>query len=259
MTTTLAVRGGPWLPSSASGQDPRNERRGRCFRDEPTSVLLIEGEAGIGKTALFEAGVSDARSRGMRVMRSRPSEAEVRLSHAGLMELFDGVEPELVDSLPGPQRDALRVALRWDDPGTSGAEPQTAAAAVTTFLERASERKPVLIAIDDLHRLDRDSAHAVEFAVRRRERFLLGVLASARAGEGPQPRPFQAAVPVSRAELTQLGPVDPDVLAAILAERLGKTINADVVQRIHRGSGGNPFVALELGRAMLVERDPRRR
>jgi hypothetical protein len=84
------------------------------------SVLLIEGEAGIGKTTLFETGVANARQRGMRVMRCRPSEAEVRLSHAGLMELLDAVEPDLVDGLPGPQGDALRVALRWDDPGRSG-------------------------------------------------------------------------------------------------------------------------------------------
>ena len=216
------------------------------------SVLLIEGEAGIGKTTLFEAGVSDARLRGMRVMRSRPNEAEVRLSHAGLMELFDGVEPELVDELPGPQRDALRVALRWDAPGTSGAEPQTVAAAVATFLERASQRTPVLIAIDDLHWLDRDSAHAVEFALRRHERLPVGVLAAARAGEGPQPRPFDNAVPESRAELTRIAPLDPDVLAAILTERFGTTIQADIVQRIHRASAGNPFVALELGRAMLA-------
>ena len=61
-------------------------------------ALFVEGEPGIGKTTLFDATVTEARERGFRVLRCRPSQSEVRLSHAGLIELLDGVDEGAVDA-----------------------------------------------------------------------------------------------------------------------------------------------------------------
>ena len=55
-----------------------------------TAALLVEGEAGIGKTSVWREGVERARGRGFRVLTARPVGAEVRLSFAGLGDLLDG-------------------------------------------------------------------------------------------------------------------------------------------------------------------------
>ena len=72
-------------------------------------ALVLSGEPGIGKTTLWEAGIAAARERGVRVLIARPSGAETELSFAGLIDLCEGLE---VDMLPEPQRDALEVAER---------------------------------------------------------------------------------------------------------------------------------------------------
>jgi hypothetical protein len=74
-------------------------------------ALVLEGEAGIGKTTLWEAGVAAARRRGVPVLACRPVEAEATLSFAALGDLLDRVLDEVLGALPGPQGRALEVAL----------------------------------------------------------------------------------------------------------------------------------------------------
>jgi hypothetical protein len=70
---------------------------------------VLEGEAGIGKTTLWRAGVVTAERVGYRVVASRPAGAEVRLSFAALSDLLEGYLEEVLPALPGPQRRALEV------------------------------------------------------------------------------------------------------------------------------------------------------
>ena len=161
-------------------------------------ALFVEGEPGIGKTTLFDATVTEARERGFRVLRCRPSQSEVRLSHAGLIELLDGVGEGAVNTLPVPQRRAMRVALRWDDPGETPAEQQTISAALATMLRAKAALGPLLVAIDDLHWLDDSSAQALEYAVRRLEGLPVAVLAAARSTAGNRPRPTERAISPDR-------------------------------------------------------------
>jgi predicted ATPase len=81
---------------------------------------------------------------------------------------------------------------------------------MATFLGRAAERSPRLVAVDDLHWLEADSAHVIEFAVRRQDRRPVAVLAAARTGEGELPRPFERMGPDGRVERTHLGQLTPD-------------------------------------------------
>src|SRR4051794_2897581 len=79
------------------------------------SGLVVEGEAGIGKTPLWLAGVEPARERGFRVLSAHPAEAESVQAYASLADLLDGVEPAAYAELPEPQRLAIdRVLLRTD-------------------------------------------------------------------------------------------------------------------------------------------------
>src|SRR5205823_1807294 len=78
--------------------------------------FILEGEPGIGKTTVWDAGVATARERSYRVLWCRPAGSEVQLSFASLGDLLEGVLEESLDELPAPQRRALEVALLLDDP-----------------------------------------------------------------------------------------------------------------------------------------------
>ena len=69
---------------------------------EGPSALVIEGEAGIGKSTIWLAGVEAARERGLEVLTSRPAEAERGLTHAGLGDLFENVLERVLPALPAP-------------------------------------------------------------------------------------------------------------------------------------------------------------
>ena len=79
-------------------------------------ALILGGEAGIGKSALWLDTLEQARARSYRALSSRPTESEARLSFAALGDLLDGVVDEALDALPSPQRSALEVALLRDVP-----------------------------------------------------------------------------------------------------------------------------------------------
>src|SRR3954470_20361813 len=81
------------------------------------SVLVLAGEPGIGKTALWEAGVERARRRPARILSYRAVEAETAISFAGLSELLTGVVGEILPLLAVPRRLALEVALLLREPG----------------------------------------------------------------------------------------------------------------------------------------------
>src|SRR2546430_16696148 len=78
---------------------------------EGPSALVVEGEAGIGKTTLWQAGIGAARQRGYRVLTARIGETETKLSFTVLGDLLAPVVDETLSELPAPQQAALEVAL----------------------------------------------------------------------------------------------------------------------------------------------------
>ena len=76
--------------------------------DAPAALVLV-GEAGIGKSTLWLAGVEHARTRGLRILSSRPAEAESALAHAGLGDLLEDVLDETLPALSAPRRRAFGV------------------------------------------------------------------------------------------------------------------------------------------------------
>ena len=75
------------------------------------TVLVIEGEAGIGKTTLWRQGVRLAHERGATVLETRATEAEAALSLSGLADLLDEIDDAVVARLPEPQRETVEAAL----------------------------------------------------------------------------------------------------------------------------------------------------
>src|SRR5688500_2472294 len=130
------------------------------------AVVMLEGEAGIGKTTLWEAAIAAERPE-RRVLRARPAESEMALSFAGLSDLLGGALEEALSDLPPPQRRALEVALLLEPGGEEPAEPRAVAAGFRRALLTLAESERLLVAIDDVQWLDSSSAAALAFALRR--------------------------------------------------------------------------------------------
>src|SRR5512133_3532809 len=84
---------------------------------ERPAALVLEGEPGVGKSTLWHTGVEHARAQGLRVLVSRPAEAEYGLAHVALGDLLEGVADDVLPALPAPRRRALELALLRGDRG----------------------------------------------------------------------------------------------------------------------------------------------
>ena len=151
---------------------------------QASQVLIVTGEAGMGKTMLLADTVGRARLAGLRVLSVTGRESESRLAFAGLHQLLRPALPDAA-GLPARQARALRGALGLSaDPGAP--DPLLTGAAVLTLLSDLSEHSPVLVVADDAHWLDRSSLDALAFAGSRLDADRVVLLVGAR-GQAPPP------------------------------------------------------------------------
>lgn len=213
------------------------------------SGLVIEGAPGIGKTTLWLTSVEKARTQGFRVLAARAVSAESVLAYASLADLLSGVDPTIYATLPATQRLALdRVLLQADSTGPP-TNPHTVAAGFLSCLERLAAQTPVLLAMDDLQWMDTSSIYVVASAARRLSG-RIGVLGTLRTEPDGDPA-FWLQLPRPD-DIRRIGvpPLSLGALHAVLSETLGRSFSRPTMVRIWETSGGNPFYALELARAM---------
>lgn len=213
-------------------------------------ALVVEGEAGIGKTTLWSTACDAARARGHLVATSRPSEAESVLAYAGVADLLAEVDPAAIEALPDLQRLAVnRVLLTAGSEGPV-TDQRVVAAAVAAVLEALSSERPVLLAIDDVQWLDTSSKAVVAFVARRLTgpvKFLFSERCEPLQGTTTSWLKFGGLEAVSN---LRLGPVSLGALHALILRKLDRSFSRAAIVRIAEVSGGNPFYALELARAM---------
>ena len=217
------------------------------------TALLLEGEPGIGKSTLWLAGAEHAAARGLRVLTARPSEAERGLAHAGLGDLFEGVLADVLPSLAPPRRRALEVVLLVEDAHDDPVDHRALAVAVRDVLDVLSDREPVVVAVDDVQWLDASSARALAFALRRLSEKNVRVLLARRLADGVEASELESSLPADRVEI---GPLSVGAVHRLLSDRLGRSFARQTLLRIHERSGGNPFFALEIARALHGDVDP---
>jgi DNA-binding CsgD family transcriptional regulator len=214
------------------------------------SALVMEGEPGIGKTTLWLDAVDQAHERGFRVLSARPAEAESVLSYASLADLLGGVDSAVWSNLPTPQRIAMdRVLLRTDADGRA-TDLRAVGAGFLAVVERLAGQSPVLIAIDDLQWLDPSTGGLLGFVVRRLAG-RVGILGAVRTD--PASTSAASWLQLSRPDRIhriRVRPLSVGGLHAVVTERLGRSLSRPTMVRIQEVSGGNPFYALELARAM---------
>ncbi|WP_432519097.1 ATP-binding protein [Kineococcus sp. SYSU DK006] len=199
--------------------------------------LLVQGQAGIGKTALVDAGADAAEAAGLHVLRCRGFRGEGDVGFAGLHELLHPLLDRR-DVLPARQRAALEVVFGLAD-GVP-ADRLVLGLATLGLLEEVAQQTPVLVLVEDLQWLDPSSAETVAFLPRRVAESRVLVLATTRVGDGERSswaRSFPHVL-----SLTPLQESD----AETLVRATGADLPAKVRTRILRESSGNPLALTEL-------------
>jgi DNA-binding CsgD family transcriptional regulator len=211
---------------------------------QASQVLLVIGEAGMGKSVLLAGTAERARVAGMRVLAVTGRESESKLAFAGLHQLLRPVLSSAA-ALPVRQARALRGALGLDaDPAAP--DPLLTGLAVLTLLSDLSEGSPVLVVADDAHWLDRSSLDALAFAASRLDAERVVVLVGVR-GQAP-PWGLDRGFPELRLE-----PLSTADAGLVLDGQPHPPLGRARAQVLAQGAG-NPMALIEL--AKVIAADP---
>ncbi|HEY0343914.1 MAG TPA: AAA family ATPase [Solirubrobacteraceae bacterium] len=204
-------------------------------RDRDGGVLVVYGDAGVGKTALLEYAIEAGAD--FRVARTDGVEGEMELAFAALQQLCSP-SLDLIEHLPDPQREAMEVAF-----GLSAGRPPNpflVGLAVLNLLSEAAEEQPLLCAVDDAQWLDRASARVLAFVARRLLAEKIAIVFAAR-------QPIDALAGFAELRVEPLGHRDARALLdSILPARLDERVLERIVVETH----GNPLALLELPRGL---------
>jgi DNA-binding NarL/FixJ family response regulator len=210
------------------------------------AALLIRGEAGIGKTALWRAALEEAEQLGIRVLATRCAESEMPLALGAVGDLLESCLSEVADELPEPQRRALGVTIGIE---AAPAEPPNQLAvprAFLAYLRALAGHSHVLVAVDDAQWLDPASRRVLAFAAKRVAGAPVRFLATQRGDTGDSLE-LRAAFD-ERFDTMLVGPLSVGALHHLIRTRIGVRIPSATVARVHRASGGNPMFALEFAK-----------
>ncbi len=207
------------------------------IRSGRSGVLVVRGEAGIGKTALLEHFIEQAS--GCIVARATGVQADMELPFAGLQQLFGSMLGSL-ERLPDPQREALQVAFGL----RSGPPPDRfeVGLAVLGLLAEVAERDPLVCVVDDAQWLDQASARTLAFIARRLMAESVALLFAVR-----EPAEEQAFAGLS--ELV-VGGLNDDDARGVLGLAIAGRVDERVIDRIVAETRGNPLALLELPRGL---------
>ena len=219
------------------------------------TALVLEGEAGIGKTTLLREAVAAASGAGASVLMARPAPAEAALAFAGLGDLLGDELDGLVSELPAPQAKALEVALLRRQASGGPVNAHTVSAGVLSALRVLAERSPVVVAVDDVQWLDRGTAAALAFALRRLSDDRVRLVASLRLDDPLVPVELIESLPAERVVRLHVGSLSAAALHRVLRLHAGRALPRPVLERIHELTAGNPFYALQLAWS-LPEHEP---
>lgn len=206
-----------------------------------SNTLIVEGDPGVGKTALARAVAVSEAARGSTLLWAEGVQSEVSISYACLTPLLAPVL-DAVHRLPEGHRGSLHAALGLGEPG-EGRFPRVAEALCVLFT-RLSETAPVIVIVDDLQWVDSASADALGRAARSLTDSRVRFLVLKRIG-------VHTLFDLSGLPQLQLEPLSESDAAALLAARFPE-VKGPVIERVLTESAGNPLALLELPSALAV-------
>jgi DNA-binding CsgD family transcriptional regulator len=200
-----------------------------------SGVLVLRGEAGVGKTALLEYAIESASD--VILVRAGGVESEMELAYAALHQLFAPLL-DRVDRIPAPQRQALETTFGLRE----GPVPDRFLVGLATLslVSEAAQERPLVCAIDDAQWLDQASAHVLAFVARRLLAESVVVLAATREAGGKFGRHPELVV-------ERLRDVD---ARALLASAIPGRLDERVADQLLVEGRGNPLALLELPRGL---------
>lgn len=196
-----------------------------------SGVLAITGEPGVGKTSLLDW--TESRLDGFQVLRATGTEPEREIPFSGLLTVL---RPALglLDTIAPPQARALRTALAMTE--GDPADRFAVGAATLSLLCSYAEAAPVALLVDDLQLMDRPSAAALVFAVRRLSDDPVAVLMMGRVDEVDEL--------IDGLNGIRLIGLDPDATQQ-LVQHLGRSVSREWLTRVHALTDGNPLAITE--------------
>jgi DNA-binding CsgD family transcriptional regulator len=197
-------------------------------------VLVVEGEAGIGKTTLL-AGVA-ATASDFTVLWVSGCESEQELTYATLHQLLGPLLPRYVE-LPDPQRRALGAAFGLLD--ALPVDRFLLSLAVLSLLGTAAQERPVLVIVDDAHLVDEGSLSVLSFVARRLDADRISIVYSLRSD--------QPTAPLAGFPVLSLSGLPEAVVGDLLRERTGVRVDVSVASRLVATTGGSPLAIAEIG------------
>ncbi|GGP94780.1 helix-turn-helix transcriptional regulator [Streptomyces roseolilacinus] len=262
-------------PSTPVGRAHLLDRLDRTLHARGRAVLT--GPAGVGKTEVAQAAAAEAAARGETVLWLAPQPADRDMPGAAAAALVASVPPSALDGLPGPQRAAVAVLCREATAPDTGWDPIALRLGLARMLRTLAEKGPVLLVVDDTRHVDPHSADLLRFALHLAppELRVLAVETPAPcgpdapygdAGPGPRNTPPGATDPdgaadgapaalwvPSEADVLLVPPLQADEIAELLVHH---RLASRMAGRIHQASGGNPRLALAVGRSLADSRTP---
>ena len=215
------------------------------------ATLVIEGEPGIGKTTLWTEAVDQAVEHGFHVLTSCPAETESVYDYASLIDLLAGVDAAVFDDLPTPQR-AHSTDSCTAEPDDQGVDARDRGG--VPHRHRSTGRNAPGADRDRRPAMGRSVERSCDRVRRTTVKTRVGMLGTARADCSVDGALSWLELPAPDSVLRiRLHPLSLGRLHVVLREALGRQIPRPTMAKIHEISGGNPFYALELARAM----DPR--
>jgi DNA-binding CsgD family transcriptional regulator len=205
-----------------------------------SGVLVLRGGPGLGKTTLLDYAIGSAS--GFRICAIAGVESEINLPYGAVHQLLVPSLP-LIDDLPVPQRQALRLALGLE----TGPPPERflVGLACLTLLSRAAADQPVLCAIDDAHFIDAESALVLGFVARRLYVDSIGMILA--LGEPGEPAAFRQLPTI------EVGGLPDDAAGQLLRSVAGTPLEPAVVDRVVADAERNPLALVEIGSHVTAE------
>ena len=207
-------------------------------RTGKSGVLVVRGEAGLGKTAMLDYAAAQAAE--MTVLSAVGVEAESDLAFAGLHQILRPILSR-IEELPSRQAAALRSAFSLSSETVD--DRFGVSLAVLGLLADAADDRPVVCLVDDVQWLDGASVDALLFAARRLDAEALGILLTIRESHGGS----DLAAGFAELRLSALGRSE---ARELVEARLGADVAPGAIEWVVENANGNPLALVELPEAL---------
>jgi DNA-binding SARP family transcriptional activator len=262
-------RGPPTLAPLAKaealiGREVELARARGCWRKAAAGqggILLVRGEAGIGKTRFCEQLLADAAADDATTLRGGASEVELGANYGPVAEALDRLllaRPDFAERLTEP---ALKTMARlasaapcWPESLSDRLDRQLVLSAVAQLLTLAAKERPVMFFVDDLHAADDSTLELVHYLIRMARFDRMLIVAALRPELRPKLEQLRASLlGRSAASEIELGPLSRSEITALVARVARKTMPSAVSEAIWTRAAGNPFFSEALAAAVGPE------